>query len=134
MRTKISEVKSIYYLTLAGETGLNAEELSSLIHDDLDYSGLFLLNNRIKQITHRIKKKYNIPCAKLNGRITLEKSYRDKIKLLNTPKLTIKDNFSIKDLCEHYKFSKSKGLKVIQILVDNNLIAKQEGSFKKVND
>ena len=128
-----SEVKSIYYLTLAGDTGLNAEELSSLIHDELDYSGLFLLGNRIKQITHRIKNKYKVPCAKVNGRIILDKSYRDQIKLLNTPKLTIKDNFNIKQLCEHYKFSKSKGLKIVQNLIDNGLVIKQEGSYKKVN-
>jgi hypothetical protein len=128
-----SEVKSIYYLVLAGDTGLNPEELSSLIHDELDYSGLFLINNRVKQITHRIKTKYKIPCSKKNGRIFLDKTLREKIRLLKTPILTIKDEFNMIELCEHYKFSKSKALKTIKVFLDQNLIIKDGSIFKKVN-
>ena len=121
-----AEVKSIYYLTLAGDVGLNAEELSSLIHDDLDYSGLFLINNRIKQIIHRIKTKYNMQCNKINGRIILGEESRNKIKLLTTKKLTITNQFNLKQFCEHYNISRSKSLKIITSLSDEGFITKQD--------
>ena len=65
-------------------------------------------------------------CNKINGRIILGEESRGKIKLLTKRKLTIGNQFNLKQFCEHYNISRSKSLKVISYLRDEGFITKQD--------
>ena len=50
-----SELKATYWLVRAHEFGISFETLASLIYEDDDFAGLFLIKKRVKQVIHRLK-------------------------------------------------------------------------------
>ena len=118
------ELKAIYWLVRSKDFGLSFETLASLIYDNTDLAGLFLIKERIKQIVHRLKNTYKLDLSIKNNRIYISNKDISQIYLTEIDQLRIKNQFSLNEFMNFYKASNSKARKVIRKLLNNNLITK----------
>ena len=127
-----NELKAIYYLARADKYGLSFETLASLIYEHDDYSGLFLIKERIKQIVHRIKNHYHIAVKSKNYRAYIDLPKACMIFVVKKGPLRVMDNFTIENFMVFYDVSQSKAKKQIKRLKDQGLISKRTNGRKNI--
>ncbi len=125
-----NEIKAIYYLVRAQHYGLTFETLASLIYDYEDYSGLFMIKERVKQIIHRLKNHYQISVHSKNFRAYLENNFIDQIYITKNDQMRIDNNFTLQQFMEFYLVSQSKA-KIQLTRLFNELIISKELVGKK---
>ena len=120
-----NEIKAIYYLTRSENTGLTFETLASLIYDHADYSGLFMVKERIKQIIHRLRNHYKVEINSKFYRAYIRQEDIENIHIQKTGKMKIQNNFSMMDFEDFYQVSTSKAKKMLKVLLDKDILKKE---------
>lgn len=110
------EQKVLYYLILAGEIGLTAQEIIGLVEEEHDFASLFLIKKRVKQFIHRIKNLYNLDCKCILGRYVINQSFRNQILLENHNQLKVGAEFTKEEFARFYNISDSKAFKILKKL------------------
>lgn len=127
-----NEIKAIYYLVRAQHYGLTFETLASLIYKYEDYSGLFMIKERVKQIIHRLKNHYHISVHSKNFRAYLEDNFIDQIYITKDDPLRIANNFTLQKFMEFYMISQSKAKIQLSRLINELTISKELVGKKNV--
>lgn len=127
-----TELRSIYWIVRAHEFGISFETLASLIYDDTDFAGLFLIRERIKQIINRLNSRYKMNLVISIFRVYIEKEDLEKIHIKSNGKLKIKNNFSIYEFMEFYQISQSKAQKVLNSFIERKKLSKRIEGKKNI--
>ena len=127
-----NELKAIYWIVRSHEFGISVETLASLIYSHEDFAGLFLIRERIKQIVNRLMKHYKIKLKMSIYRVYIEPEEVKKFYLIKDAPFKIPDNFSIYDLMDFYQISNTKAQKIINNLLEKNVITKTKSGKKNL--
>ena len=127
-----NELKSIYWIVRAHEFGISFETLASLIYDDTDFAGLFLIRERVKQIINRLNTRYKLNLKISLHRVYIEKKDLDRIYIQSAGKLKIKNNFTIYEFMSFYEISQSKAQKTLNKFIEKGELTKKLESKKNI--
>ena len=127
-----NELKAIYWLVRAHEFGISFETLASLIYEDDDFAGLFLIKKRIKQVILRLKTHYGLDISSKNYRAYLSKSDVNKFYLCEKGKLRIESPFSMSDFISYYDISQSKARAKLLELEKSDIVKLHDSEKKKI--
>ena len=127
-----NELKATYWLVRAHEFGISFETLASLIYEEDDFAGLFLIKKRIKQIILRLKTHYGLDISSKNYRAYLSKSDVNKFYLCEKGKLKIPEPFSMSDFMSYYDISQSKARAKLLELEQSGIVTLQSSEKNKI--
>lgn len=132
-----TELKALYWIARSHEFGISFETLATFIYDDVDFAGIFMIKNRVKQIGLRLKKIYGINLKMSISRIYIKEEELNKIYISQDGDLKIHDLFSIYDFMTFYNISKSKAQNRIAHLTKIRKIEKLKigkiNKYKKIS-
>ena len=114
--TLSTEVKAIAMIVRAGGFGISFEYLAGEIYEELGYSDLFHLRERVKQVIHRIKSKYNVKVKVQKFVAFIEGNDSKNFRIDLKPSLSLLSDVSVdlNSLCRAYGISESKARKYLK--------------------